>query len=78
MQIKLPYLDTFFVVGGFLTPQTVHEFVVVKTAYGIVRGKIEPYLGQKNKILKKSVYKFEGIPYAQPPIGLLRFKVFTA
>lgn len=47
------------------------EYKVVETSNGAVRGV-------KNKIWWKNVdyYSFKGIPYAEPPIGKLRFKVF--
>lgn len=43
---------------------------VINTEYGKVRGKLESTLfGDKH------YYAFRGIPFAQPPIGDLRFKV---
>ncbi|RWS23579.1 cholinesterase-like protein, partial [Leptotrombidium deliense] len=44
-----------------------HEFVVIKTPIGSLKGT-------KVKELGGSVYKFLGVPYATSPVGELRFK----
>lgn len=42
---------------------------IVQTQLGALKGRIaEDYNG-------KSYYSFQGIPYAKPPLGELRFKV---
>lgn len=46
------------------------ETLIVQTNCGPVRGRRR--LGTKNTIF----YSFQRIPYAKPPIGVLRFKVF--
>lgn len=45
---------------------------VIETNSGLVRGQLE-----KTIWLKTPFYSFKGIPYAKPPIGKLRFKVFV-
>nr|QQY02555.1 cholinesterase [Cryptocotyle lingua] len=47
--------------------QSLCDNIIVRTNYGPVSGKQKYILGKK-------VYEFRGIPYAQPPIGDLRFK----
>jgi len=42
--------------------------VVVQTTYGPVKGKEVAFEGTKYKA-------FKGIPYAAPPVGILRFAV---
>nr|CAD7447139.1 unnamed protein product [Timema bartmani] len=44
------------------------ETVIVDTAEGALRGRILP------TFTGRSFYGFQGVPYAQPPIGSLRFK----
>lgn len=46
------------------------EYKIVKTNYGLIRGKkfVSLYEG-------KEFYGYRGIPYAQPPVNELRFKV---
>lgn len=44
--------------------------IIVDTVYGKVKGE------QSTTILgKKNYFSFKGIPYTEPPIGDLRFKV---
>lgn len=43
--------------------------VVVDTNYGPVRGL------KRTSVAGDQYFSFRGIPYAQPPIGELRFKV---
>lgn len=47
----------------------VFDSTLITTAYGPVRGRL--VLGARNT----RFYSFQGIPYARPPIGKLRFKV---
>lgn len=47
-----------------------NEFKLVKTNSGFVRGKMVPAL-----LNDKPYVAFKGIPYAEAPIGNLRFKV---
>lgn len=48
------------------------EYKVVETINGQVRGVL------KTTLLKnRTFYSFKGIPYAEPPVGDLRFKVNT-
>lgn len=45
-------------------------YKIVVTENGAVRGRLDTtYLQQK------PYYAFRGVPYAKPPIGVLRFKV---
>lgn len=46
------------------------EFKIVQTTSGLVRGRKFTTL-----FANKEFYSFRGIPYAEPPIGELRFKV---
>lgn len=49
-----------------------HLLPVVRIKSGLIRGEvIENPVSESNKIY----YSFQGIPYAQPPIGHLRFQV---
>lgn len=43
---------------------------IVQTMYGPVQGR--PRTGVRDV----AFYSFQGIPYAQPPVGELRFKVY--
>ena len=47
------------------------EQVVLETSNGFIRGKIR--VSARNN--KSSFISFQGIPYGEPPIGDLRFKV---
>ncbi|XP_067638389.1 esterase B1-like isoform X2 [Eurosta solidaginis] len=47
---------------------TTNETVVVPTTYGQVKGV------KRKTIYNQTFYAFEGIPYAKPPIGELRFR----
>uniref|UniRef100_UPI003F77851D Carboxylic ester hydrolase n=1 Tax=Lucilia cuprina TaxID=7375 RepID=UPI003F77851D len=47
---------------------TTNETVVAETEYGKVKGV------KRLTVYDDSYYSFEGIPYAQPPVGELRFK----
>ena len=42
---------------------------LIKTKFGILKGIV-----QKN-VLSGSYFAFKGIPYAEPPVGKLRFQV---
>ena len=48
------------------------NFVIAETEYGVVQGI------KTNSILNEPYIKFLGIPYAQTPVGELRFKVKIA
>lgn len=48
--------------------QTTKETVVAETEFGKIKGV------KKLTAYNRPYYNFEGIPYAQPPIGNLRFK----
>jgi carboxylesterase type B len=45
------------------------DFVVADTEYGRVKGI------RKTSVLNDDYIAFLGLPYASPPLGLLRFKV---
>ena len=59
-------LKTIFTVVFSLCVGVCVQSVDVKTSSGVVRGKAI-------EVLKKSVNQFHNIPYAEPPIGKLRF-----
>lgn len=42
---------------------------LVKTKFGILRGLV------KTNVLGDNYFSFKGIPYAEPPVGKLRFQV---
>lgn len=46
---------------------------VIRTDNGLVRGQRE-----KTLLKNQDYYAFKGIPFAKPPIGDLRFKVFSS
>lgn len=45
------------------------DLPIVLTSYGPVRGR------KRTSVNQVDFYSFQGIPYAKPPIGELRFKV---
>lgn len=45
--------------------------LIVETTYGPVFGS------KRTSILGDDFYSFRGIPYAKPPLGDLRFKVYA-
>lgn len=47
------------------------EFRVVKTNYGSINGTLNVTLFENRRY-----YSFKGIPFARPPLGHLRFKVY--
>lgn len=46
------------------------ETVEVNTKYGVLSGKVE-----RTFLKNLNYYSFKGIPYAEQPVGKLRFKV---
>lgn len=48
----------------------VDDYKIIETTYGLIKGKSFSTLFQQ-----KPYYAFKGIPYAEPPIDNLRFKV---
>lgn len=49
-----------------------NKYLVVRTENGSFRGSMETSLRSLTKF-----YAFRGIPYAEPPVGRLRFKVMN-
>lgn len=47
-----------------------NEYKLVETSSGVIRGTVNETLFKQ-----KRYFAFRGIPYAQAPIGSLRFKV---
>ena len=60
------FLKTIFTIVFSLCVGVCVHSVDVKTTSGLVRGKAI-------EVLKKSVNQFHNIPYAEPPVGKLRF-----
>lgn len=56
----------------WLSAAAEEETVSVQLPQGIIEGSRAEAKGGK------SFYKFQGIPYAEPPVGNLRFKVSAA
>ncbi|XP_046687969.1 esterase 6-like, partial [Homalodisca vitripennis] len=44
--------------------------IEISTKQGRLRGLVKKSIGRSNKLY----YSFQGIPYAKPPVGNLRFK----
>lgn len=51
---------------------SVEDYIIVKTPLGYLRGRKLP------SARRDYYYSFQGIPYAKPPLGDLRFKVSKA
>lgn len=49
-----------------------NQYCTVETEHGRIRGKLNRTLFDG-----KLFYSFRGIPFAKPPLGELRFKVFS-
>lgn len=49
-----------------------HEYKIVNTEYGRVRGSVS-----RTFLEQRPIVSFTGIPYAKPPVGELRFEVYT-
>lgn len=72
--VKIFYFATAIIFSAFEIGQIIicDEFKVIETGVGAVRGV------KKTTFWKKvNFYSFKGIPYAEKPIGQLRFKVNT-
>lgn len=52
--------------------EAIREFKIVNTENGRVRGYTSNTL-----LEQKEIVSFTGIPYAKPPVGRLRFEVFS-
>lgn len=64
--------NVFLVLAAIPVENEPNLYKTVVTENGAVRGRLNSsYLHQK------LYYGFKGIPYGKPPIGELRFKVFT-
>nr|CAD7412216.1 unnamed protein product [Timema cristinae] len=70
--MRLDKLSSTFLLLGvcliYCTAQSTDETVIVNTAEGALRGRILSTFTGLN------FYGFQGVPYAQPPVGSLRFK----
>lgn len=74
--LQLLLLTALLVFGCCATEKHVSiadEIKIIETTSGLVRGKSFSTLFQS-----KQYYAFKGIPYAEPPINSLRFKVNNA
>lgn len=69
-RLSIMFLLNIFAIS-FLVPLVYsHEFKVVNTESGAVRGKSATTLWEE-----KPYYLFKGVPFAEPPVKKLRFKV---
>ncbi|MEY3433441.1 MAG: hypothetical protein RL131_1377, partial [Bacteroidota bacterium] len=64
MRIVLTLISAFLIAANMQAQSTSMKTIQVKTASGPIKGKIET----------ESVISFKGIPYAEPPVGSLRWK----
>jgi hypothetical protein len=65
--LSLLFVATFLTLANGQDPTG--DPLVVRTAKGYLKGSI--LTSRKGK----SIYSFRGVPFAQPPVGNLRFKV---
>lgn len=64
-------LNTVSVLSRILKPSELKPKYIVETTSGLIQGTIAGYTSGKNR----TIYRFQGIPYAEPPDGNLRFEV---
>lgn len=73
MNVKLAALAAVVVVLCIVQSEAqIEEYSVVNTRNGPVRGRSRYTLFERNPY-----YTYSGIPFAKPPVGALRFKVFN-
>lgn len=59
------------VFSKILPPSQLKPKLIAQTTSGLVQGEYAGYTNGKNK----TIIRFRGIPFAEPPIGNLRFEV---
>lgn len=64
-------LNSVSVFSRILKPSELKPKLIANTTSGLVQGSIAGYTTVKGK----TIYRFRGIPYAEPPVGPLRFEV---
>lgn len=65
----LYFLSVWYLIGASPVPSNT-EPPTIETNTGRVKGSVDTTL-----LDKRIFYSFRAIPYAKPPVGLLRFKV---
>lgn len=63
-------LNTVSILSRILKPSELKPKLIVNTTSGLIQGSEAGHTGNN-----RTIYKFRGIPYAEPPIGDLRFEV---
>lgn len=64
-------LNSVSILSRILKPSELNPKLIVNTTTGLIQGSKSGYTSGKNK----TIYRFRGIPYAEPPVGDLRFEV---
>lgn len=64
-------LNSVSVLSRILKPSELKPKLIVNTTSGLIQGSLAGYTTKKDK----TIYRFRGIPYAEPPVGDLRFEV---
>lgn len=59
------------ILSRIIPPSDLKPKLIVKTTSGYIQGQHDGYTHGKNK----TIYRFRGIPYAEPPVGNRRFEV---
>lgn len=65
------FVNSVSVFSRILKPSELKPKLIAITTTGLVQGEIAGYTTEKGK----TIYRYRGIPYAEPPVGSLRFEV---